>query len=446
MKKTLLFLFLFSLLVFPGAGKAQNIDTGKLPREWTLQQCIDYAKQNNIQLNSLRLSSASARQDLQQAGNNRLPSVSGSISHSWVHSKNTNPVVGGFQTQSRFSSNYGLNSSLTLYNGGYLKNNIRANELSVESANLSVEETANDITLSITQAFLNILLAKENIRTLEELVITSREQMALGQKRYDAGGISKKDLLQFESQVANDNYNLVNANNAFRSNSTLLKQLLQLPFSYDLVVAVPASIEPQELVMALPVAQKAALDSRPEVKNNEVAIRLAEVELDKVRAGGLPTVSLGTGLSSGFSDNQNNKYLTQLGDNFYQSLGLSASIPIFSRKLTRTNISKSKISIEQAKLALENTKTTLNQQVEQAYINLLNAQAQYAAAATQLKIAEETYRITNEQLRLGAINMTEVLQQKNSYVQALQAFIQAKYIAVLYNKIYRFYTGDPITF
>lgn len=444
MKKS--FLFLFSFLFFPGLGLAQNMNTEKLPREWTLQQCIDYAKQNNIQLNALRLNSASARQDLQQTENNRLPIVSGSLSHSWVHSKNANPVVGGFQTQSRFSSNYGLSSSLTLYNGGYLKNNIRAGQLSLESANLTVEETANDITLSITQAFLNILLAKENIRTLEELLITSREQMALGQKRYDAGSISRKDLLQFESQLANDNYNLVNANNTFRSNSTLMKQLLQLPFSYDFAVAVPAALEPQELVMALPGAQKAALDSRPEVKNKEMSIRLAEVELDKVRAGGLPTVSFGAGLSSGFSDNHNSKYLTQLGDNFYQSLGLNASIPIFSRKQTRTNINKSKISIEQAKLALENTKTTLNQQVEQAYINLLNAQAQYAAAVTQFKIAEETYRITNEQLRLGAINMTEVLQQKNSYVQSLQSYIQAKYIAVLYNKIYRFYTGEPITF
>lgn len=440
------YLFLYSLLVFSGAGRSQNIDTGKYPAEWTLQQCIDYAKRNNIQLNSLRLSSSSARQDLLQAGYNRLPSVSGSVSHSWVQSKNTNPVVGGFQTQSRFSSNYGLSSSLTLYNGGYLKNNIRSNQLAVESANLSVAETANDITLSITQAFLNILLVKENIRTLEELLNTSREQMALGQKRFDAGSISKKDLLQFESQLANDNYNLVIAHNAFRSNTTLLKQLLQLPFSYDLAVAVPPSVEPQEAVMALPHAQKAALDSRPEVKNRDVAIRLAELELDKARAGGWPTVSLGAGLSSGFSDNQSNKYLTQLGDNFYQSFGLNASIPIFSRKQTRTNISKSKISIGQAKLALENTKTSLNQQVELAYINLLNAQAQYAAAATQLKVAEETYRITNEQLRLGAINMTEVLQQKNSYIQALQSYIQAKYIAVLYNKIYRFYTGEPITF
>ncbi len=438
-------LLVFSLLFFTGSIHAQNIDPGKLPRRWALSQCIDYAKQNNIQLNSLRLSSSSAQQDLRQSENNRLPGVSGSTSQTMVHSKDANPVVGGFQTQSKFSSNYGINSSITLYNGGYLKNNIRANRLMVESANLTIDETANDISLSITQAFLDILLAKENSRTLEELLITSRSQMKLGQQRYDAGSISRKDLLQFESQLANDNYNLVSANNAYRLNITLLKQLLQLPYTYELEVAVPDDIKPLEAVLKLADAQLAAMASRPEVKNKDLAIRLAEVELEKVKAGGRPTVNLGAGLSSGYSDNRTSKYFSQLGDNFYQSLGLNASIPIFSRGLNKTNITKSKIFIEQARLALANTKTTLTQQVEQAYINLLNAQAQFTAAEIQLKVAEETYRITNEQLRLGAINMVEVLQQKNTYVQALQAYIQAKYIAVLYNKIYQFYAGEPIT-
>ena len=104
------------------------------------------------------------------------------------------------------------------------------------------------------------------------------------------------------------------------------------------------------------------------------------------------------------------------------------------------------IQLQQSKLALYETKTILNQLVEQTYINLLNAQAQYRAAEIQLKTSEEIYRITNEQMKLGAVNTVELLQQKNAYVQALQSYTQAKYTAALYYKIYEFYRGIPLTF
>jgi len=196
----------------------------------------------------------------------------------------------------------------------------------------------------------------------------------------------------------------------------------------------------------LSTAQQIAQNSRPEIKNGIASFMIAQTELEKVKAGVRPTVSLGANLSTGYSDNQSYKYTSQLNSNFYQSLGLNVSIPIYSRRVNKTNINKSKIQIEQAKLSLENTKTTLNQQVEQAYINLQNAQAQYTAAEAQLKANEESYNITNEQLKLGAINVVELQQQKSLYMQSLQAYLQAKYTAVLYNKIYNFYTGVPVAF
>ncbi|MBS1655156.1 MAG: TolC family protein [Bacteroidetes bacterium] len=432
MKKLILLLsvFLGSLSVF-----AQDSTLNNLPQQWTLQNCVDYAKQHNITLNSLKLSSNSAQLDLSQSKSNRLPNATGSMSQNLANNNSAS-----------FSSNYGVSSSLTLYNGNYLKNDIKAKELSLQSANLTVDETANDISLSITQAFLNILLAKENITSLEQVLSTSEAQMKQEQQLYDAGSIARKDLVQFQSQLATDNYNLVNAKNNYRSNIVTLKQILQLPTTYDFEVSAPQTVEPQEAVIALDKAQAAAEDSRPEVKNKDVSIRLAQVNLEKVKASRLPVISLGAGMSSAYSNNQSSKYFPQLGSNFYQTLGLNMSIPIFNRNQNKTNIAKSQIAIEQAKLDLDNTKTVLNQQVEQAYINLQNAQAQYAAADTRLKAAQESYNITNEQLRLGSVVTTDVLVQKDTYIQALQSYIQAKYTAVLYNKIYDFYTGQPIIF
>ena len=440
-----LFTYLIVILVFPLPLLAQDTILQNLPLQWTLEECINYAKNNNIQVNLLRLSERSSNEDLLQSKAARLPSVSGSVSQTLANAKNADPVVGGFQSQSNFSSGYGVNSSLVLYNGGYLKNDIKSKELAMQSANLNIKEAENNITMSITEAFLNILLVKENIVYLQDLLNTSAAQLKQGKQRFDAGSISRKDYVQLESQVATDQYNLVTAQNNYRLNVVTLKQVLQLPSSYNMQVVIPDSIFVEQAVPGLTGAQDAATQSRPEIRNSQIGIQIAQTELEKAKAQVKPTISLGAGISSGYSDNQTSKYLSQINNNFYQSLGVTMGIPIFSRRVNKTNINKSKIQVEQAKLSLLNTRTVLNQQVEQSYINLQNAQAQYQAAQTQLKASEESYKITNAELQLGAINLVDLLQQKNLYVQSVQSFIQAKYTAVLNYKLYEFYTGSPIT-
>jgi outer membrane protein len=444
-KLRIILLFAFALGVI--RTQAQQSTTASLPVNWSLQDCIDYAKKNNIQLNTLRLNTSSAGQDLLQAKAAKLPSLSASLSQSVVNGKKVDVVVGGLQSQASFSGNYGINSSLTLFNGGYINNDIKAKQLAVQSSNLSVEEAQNDITLSITESFLNILLAGENIKSLEEVLATSQAQLKQGRQRFDGGSISRKDLLQLEAQVAADEFNLVNANNSYRKNTVTLKQVLQLPSGFDFKVAVPDTLIVEQLAPSLSQAQQAAMAERPEVKNDSLSIAIANTGLLKAKAGALPFVSLGAGLASGYANqNAGNNYFTQINNNFYQSLGLSVDIPIFSKRVNKTNIEKSKIAIEQAKLALAGTKVNLNSEVEQSYINLQNGLAQYHSAEAQLKVVKESYDITNEQLKLGALDMVALQQQRSLYVQALQSYIQAKYSAVLYNKIYEFYMGMPVTF
>jgi len=315
----------------------------------------------------------------------------------------------------------------------------------LESAQLNVQAAQNDITLQITQAYLNILLQKENIAYLQELVNSSESQLTLGKQRFDAGSLSRKDYLQLEATLANDKYNLTTAINAHRTNLVNLKQILQLPSSVTFDIVQPDTLVTNQAVTSLPEAENAAVNSRPEVKVGELNVKSAEVGLEKSRAGRLPVISLGAGLSSGYSDNNDLKYFNQVNNNFYQRIGATVSIPIFANRVNKSNIERSKIQIEQAKLSLQGTKTTLDQAVEQAYIAVLNSQAQLEAAESSWKTNQESFHITNEQMRLGAFNTIDLLTQKNLYVQALQAYVQAKYNTILNKKIYEFYTGVPVT-
>jgi outer membrane protein len=150
-------------------------------------------------------------------------------------------------------------------------------------------------------------------------------------------------------------------------------------------------------------------------------------------------------LYTNYSKDPAYKYFPQLNNNFYQQLGLTLSIPILDRKVTRTNVARAQIQTQQAKLNLQNTKLVLTQAIQQAYLNVQNAQSQYSAAEEQLSYTQEAYRIANEQLKIGVYNTVEYLQQKNLYIQALQSYIQAKYANELYTRIYNFYIGIPVT-
>ncbi|MFC4389944.1 TolC family protein [Flavobacterium quisquiliarum] len=432
------------LFVHTSDSIAQTTEQNQLPKVWNLEQCIAYAKQQNIQINTLRLTTKSTEQDLLLSKAAKIPNLLGNASQSFTNAKNADLVVGGFQTQASFAGNYALNSSMVLYNGGYLNNDIKQKDLFIKSAQFNAEAAENDITIQITQAYLNILLAKENSVYLNEILETSKAQLKLGELKYNAGSIAKKDFVLMKAQSATDNFNLITSQNAERQNTLTLKQLLQLPSGYDLTIQKPETLETTLPVIKLEEAQKIALEQRPEVKSSLLEKEAADLELQKSKASFLPTLSASGSLASGYSDNQSTPYPTQLDNNFYQRLGLSLSVPIFNNRTAKTVVEKSKIAIDQSNLNVENTKTVLAQKVEQAYINVLNAQSQFTAAQEQLDANTENYRIANEQLRLGGINTVDYLLEKNLYVQALQNFTQAKYNAVISLKIYDFYKGDAI--
>jgi len=420
-----------SALLLPSLfGWAQNF-----PQVWDLKSCIEYAKEKNISINTLRLSSKTAEQDLIASKSAVLPNLTGSVSQALTNYKS------GAET----TSGYGVNSDITLYNGSYLKNDIKSKNLSLQTANLSVEAAKNDVTLSITEAYLNVLLARENIKYLEDLLQTSSAQVKQAEQRYKFGTIAKMDLLQLQATYASDKYTLVTAQNTLQQNILTLKQLLQLPTSTPFEVSAQDSVSKGVALDNVASAQDKALRSRPEIKSAELSIQQQSVELQKAKSTLRPTLSLGGSLYSGYNNNSVGGYGFQLNNSFNQAVGLTLSIPIFDRRVTKTNVAKANIGIQQAKLSLLDAKTTLTQNVERAYINVQNANTQYDAAQEQFNYTSEALRISNEELKQGTNNIVENLQQKNLYVQALQAFVQAKYTANLYTKIYNFYTGIPIT-
>jgi len=413
--------------------------TNNYPPSWTLESCIEYAKENNISINSLRLSKNSAQQDLLQAKEAKYPNINGTVSQGLFALNGSDGLhVNGAQSQS-----IGANSSMTLYHASYIRNNESSKNMLVQMADLSVQEAQNNITLSITQAYLNILMTEENIIALEEILKTTQTQLKQGDQFYKAGNISKLNYLQIQAQLAQDEYNLISAQNSLRTNIVNLKQILQLPTAYDFQIVKPDSIAVDENLKSLADVQNLAQNQRPEVKYGELNIENSNTNLKMAQASILPTLSLTGNISTNYSYNNGN-YFNQLGNNFYLPVGLSLGIPIYNNRVYKTAVEKSKIEIEQANLDLLNTKTVLNQQIEQSYINLQNSLSQYESASKQMNLNKQSYDIVNAQMKIGSIDYVQLQQQRLTYIQSIQNYLQVKYSAVLNKQIYEFYAGNPI--
>lgn len=434
MKKHLLFYSISILFSFlPFGTEAQ--DTAQ--KTWTLEDCIRHAEANNYNINSLKLSRETSNQNYLQSRATVLPNLNANGNMTFNHTGTT------FNTDSQINSSgdAGVSSSWTLYNGGYLQKDIEQKKIAIRSADLFLELEKNNVNLQITQAYLNILLDKENISYNTDLVNTSVAQLAQMQQKFDVGSAAKKDVVQLEAQLAKDKYNLATSLSTERLDKLSLKQLLLLPSDTAFEVQQPDTLFSLAVLPPLQEVQSAATDFLPDVKISELGLQSSKLDLSKARSGYLPVVALSAGLGSSLGNVTN----YSLNNNFYQQAGVSVSMPLFSRRVNKTNVEKAKIGIAQAELDVHNVRISVSQTVEKAYLNALNSQNQYQSAEEQMKYNKEALRISSEELKIGSANMVDYIQQRNLYVQGLQQFIQAKYNTAMYLKIYEFYKGTPLS-
>jgi len=422
----------------------------EFPAQWDLEFCLKYATEHNININTLRLTEQSSEQDIAAAKGAKIPNLSGSLSNTVINSNHPVIISGYPITALTTGGYYSLNSAVTIWNGGYLDNTVRQKELVTQTANLSVAQSINNITLLITQYYLTVLLAKENLKYAKDLVAATAEKVKQGQLFYEAGSIPKTNLLQLQAQLSSDKYLQVQVENSIRQNILNLKQLLQLPSEMPFDIVTPTTIEVSEAISPLKNVQDNADATFPEIKIGRVGLDIAKANIDIAKAGFKPTLAASGALGTSYHDILSNSsvsqtpYFSQASNNFYQSLGLSLAVPIFSNRINKTNLRKAKIGFNQSNLNLQTNRLILSQQVEQTYLNFKNSLEAYYSAREQLQAVTETYRIGNEQFKLGGINSFDLLQLRNQYVQGVQSFTQAKYTAVLQQKIYEFYNGTKM--
>ena len=428
-KKIFLSVFLVSL-VFSGIAQEHQ------SYRFTLEDCLRFAFANSYERKTMELTGKSLETSYEQSKQQRLPSLSASVGQNLSNNEN------GWST----SGNVGVGSSVTIYQGGNINNTIEQNRLNVERNEVQLQRYDNQLTLQILQSFLTILGNQELVSYQQEVLHTSRAQLKQGQARHRLGTILESDLLLLEAQYYSDSNNVADTRINIENNLLDLKVLLSMNPSDDLEIVAPNTDNLEMLKETLPTEEEAvslAMETMPDLRMSDYDIRLAEKSVDLARGNYFPSISananVGMGILSYDSDGNSKWYGTPT-----ESVGVSMSIPIYSRGQTKANVKKSRIALEQAQLDYEQSALAVRQAAVQAYRNVVSAYNAYQVSQVKENAYSKSFNAYNMQYQYGNITTVELLQQQNNYLNALNSYIQNKYSLLMKRKILDVYMGKRI--
>ena len=415
---------------------------------WTLQQCIEYARQNNLQVKMEEIGVEQAQGNLTQSRWDLAPSVNAGLSHSMSWGRSVNlQTLEIIKNKRSMSTSGNLSASATIFSGFAKLNSIKSNYTSLEIAKEQVEKVKNDITIQITRAYLQLLLSREIERSAIESCNSTAEQVDRTAKLVDAGSQAYSTLLEVQAQLANEKSQLVSASSDVRTNLLTLMQLLDLPaeMQKDFDIAAPDSTLSENL---LPEGTVDGIYSQalqlPQVKIAEYNLEKSKYDFKAIRARMLPSLSVQAGYGSYYTDGQSGAFFTQFEHNKNPSLGFSLSIPVFNGFSSRIAARNAKLASENTAMMLEVQKQSLYKEIQTAYNEAFNALERMKAARENMRSIQESFTYTENKFNVGMMNATDYNIAKTNLFKAISAYYQAKYQYLFELKILDFYKGKAI--
>lgn len=449
---------------------------------WSLQECIDHALKNNLQIQQSRNRTKISRIDVNQAWAAMLPAVNGSASGGINFGSSIDPITSDFRTEQIKSANFSVSGNVSLFAGGQLRNQVKQQQLNEQANLLDAEKTQNDVVLSVVTAYLNILFAEELLKTSQLQYNTTQTQAERTEKLFRAGSVAESSVLEVNAQLATDELNIINAENQKAQAELQLVQLLNLPSADGFEIEKPELPDPDQSGIAASPAQiyDVAQQVMPEIKSADVRIKSAQRGLSVANGAYYPRLGLSASIFSGYSSARNLFAVTgtkletigfvngdlnqqvlaqspilttatyafgdQFNDNLGKSVNLNLSIPIFNGFQARYNVSRQRINLKNAELSAEIARNQLRQQIQTAHADALAAQKKFVSARKQLVAVEQSYRNAELRFNAGVLNTTDFNVAANNYRRAQSDIIQAKFDYIFKLKILDFYQGKSLSF
>ncbi len=453
---------------------------------FTLLECIEYALKHNVDLRRSETQTELDNVQLQQSRWARYPTVNGQLNANGNTGRNIDPFSNSIVTQTIGTNNLGLGANVNVFDGFRTKNTIARNSLTLEASKMDVQAQRNDIMLQVALAFLNVLSTEDLIEVSRKQLEVTNLQLERTQKLVDAGSLPQTNLFDLTAQQANDELQLINAENNHASALLSLKQAMNVPGDTELTISRLNVPDPglSEYPQRSSEVFNNAVGFLPQIKAADFRIKAADKNIEIARATGLPTVTANASWGSAYStvareianistvynpitvtaefegqtipfvvnfpsqsyEQRNIPYFSQLNNNQNFNLGLSARIPIFNGHNSKFQTQIARVQKAQAELADESTKLVLRQNIDKAYIDMLNARKRFSATFAQVQTLELSFKAAETRYNAGASNFTDYNLAKTNLDRSRSNLVVAKYDYIFRTKILDFYQNKPLAF
>ena len=417
--------------------KAQN---------WTLEQCIDYALKNNLSIKQQKLNFQLKEINLNTAKMSLLPDVSARVNQSFglgraLTSSNT------YDLRNTANTSVDVGANVTLFQGGYKRNNIVANKIMLNAAEQDLQKATDELCINIASYYLQVLYAEEVVQLNQkqlQLSISLHESIV---HQFELGKRAEVDVVKSIATIAQDSLSLVNSQNEYQLALLDLAQLIDVDPENFTIVAPNGEIE-FRMVMSPDNAYQTAMIDRAEIRAAELRVENAEKQISIAKSSLYPTLNLSVGLGSNYYKSEGlsaPSFGKQMKNNMSESINITLNIPVFSRFSTRNSVRSAKIQREQSEVELELQKQHLRKQIEQAYYNVVAAETKYRSSNTAALSSKTAFNLIKSKYNLEMASKIELDEARIDWIRNITNMIEAKYEYIFKLKILYFYVGEKIT-
>lgn len=431
-------------------------------KTWSLEECISYAIENNIQIKQQVIQAEYQKNTLDLSKLKLLPTINGSATQNYSFGRALDQTTYQYTDhQNVQSNNFYLGGNMNLFNGLQNLNTINSNKYGLLASEEDLKNIKDNIALSVALNYLQILLNKELVAATENQLGITRQQIEKSKKLVDAGSVARGNLLQIQAQAAQEELQLINIKNQLEISFLNLTQLLELKTSEGFEIIVPEIHVDTNAIITGNIDEifEVAQGRRPDVKSSEYKLTASEYDFKVAQGGRSPRLSLSHSFSTGYSDIRKKvlgidpsagpiygkySFASQINDNINYGIGLSLNIPILNGWQVNKNISNSRLAIESSQFELERTKKQLYKSIQQAYTDAVAALKKYNASGKAVASTEESFRYTEQKFNVGMITPVDYNAAKTQLLNAESDMAQAKYEFIFKTKVLDFYKGIPL--
>jgi len=415
---------------------------------WTLSECIRHAQENNITLQQRSLQVKQQEIQLDNSKGSRLPQVSGSVSENFSFGRGLT-ADNTYSNTNTTSSGISLGTSVPIFQGLRISNSIKENELNLKAATEDLEKAKEDMSVSVAQAYVQILYNMELLDVALNQVTIDSLQVERLTSMLENGKASPAQLAQQKATLGQSRLSATQARNNLNLSLLDLSQLLELPNPEGFSIVRPA-VPIDGILLGNPEDIYAeAVENRPSVKAEMFRLDATDFTIKSAKGAFLPSISANGGIGSNYytmSAAPSAAFMEQIKNNFSQYLGLSLSVPIFSGFQNRNQVRMAELSRTNQMLQLENTKKTLYKEIQQAYYNAVASADKYRSSADAQASARESFELMKAKYENGKANITEFNEARDNWLKAESDLLRSRYEYLYSAKLLDFYRGRPLEF